>query len=191
VAAANGLEPQDSSGRDRPVARGLVPGPDADAWLAAAESGRTQPRPGGGSRAWTPASASMPGHLVDQIVAWARQGVPNEACALLSADRPAEDGGTPTTFIPIRNAAGSPYRYLMDPGEQLRAMLEIDDRDEVVWGIVHSHVASRAEPSATDIGLAAYPDALYVICSLATEPPDVRAWRIQAGDVIEVVLQPT
>ena len=61
----------------------------------------------------------------------------------------------------------------------------------MVWGIVHSHVASKAEPSATDVGLAAYPDALYLICSLATDPPVVRAWLIDAGRVSEVVLNPT
>ena len=46
-------------------------------------------------------------------------------------------------------------------------MLAIDDADEVVWGIFHSHVASPPEPSMTDVGLAAYPDALYLIGSLA------------------------
>jgi proteasome lid subunit RPN8/RPN11 len=88
----------------------------------------------------------------------------------------------------MRNAAASPYRYLMDPAEQLRVMLEIDDADEVVWAIVHSHVASAAVPSATDVGLAAYPDALYVLCSFASEPPDVRAWTIVDGAVDEVAL---
>ena len=48
-------------------------------------------------------------------------------------------------------------------------MLDIDDADEMVWGIVHSHVMSPAVPSDTDVGLAAYPDALYLICSLANE----------------------
>ena len=62
----------------------------------------------------------------------------------------------------MRNAAASPYRYLMDPDEQLRVLLEIDDADEVVWAIVHSHVASPPRPSATDVGLATYPDALYL-----------------------------
>ena len=126
-----------------------------------------------------------------QIVEWAMHGPPNEACGLLAADRIAEDGGTPTRFLPMRNAAASPYRYEMESQELLRAILDIDDRDEVVWGIVHSHVASKAEPSATDVGLAAYPDALYLICSLAADPPVVRAWSIVDGRVSgEVVLQP-
>ena len=58
-----------------------------------------------------------------------------------------------------------------------------------MWGIVHSHVASRAEPSATDVGLASYPDALYLICSLAEPTPVVRAWTIVDGQVSEVVLE--
>jgi proteasome lid subunit RPN8/RPN11 len=89
----------------------------------------------------------------------------------------------------MRNAAASPYRYLMDPQEQLRVMLEVDDADEAVWAIVHSHVASPPRPSATDIGLAAYPDALYLLCSFSSEPPDLRAWTIVGGAVNEVVLE--
>ena len=58
------------------------------------------------------------------------------------------------------------------------------------WGIVHSHVASAPAPSATDVGLAQYPDAVYLICSLATEPPQVRGWTIRDGAVGEVVLEP-
>ncbi len=68
-------------------------------------------------------------------------------------------------------------------------MLDIDDADEMVWGIVHSHVMSPALPSDTDVGLAAYPDALYLICSLANEEPQVRAWSIQDGSVAEVELR--
>jgi proteasome lid subunit RPN8/RPN11 len=122
-------------------------------------------------------------------VDWCRGGLPNEACGLLVASQTAEDGGQPSRFVGMRNAAASPYRYLMDPLEQLRVLLEIDDADEVVWAIVHSHVASPAVPSATDIGLAAYPDALYLICSLGEEPPGLRAWTIRGGVVSEVALE--
>ena len=121
---------------------------------------------------------------------WLRGALPNEGCGLLVADRIADEGGVPSRFVGMRNAAASPFRYLMDPEEQLRVLLELDDHDEVVWGIVHSHVASPARPSATDVGLAAYPDALYVLCSFATEPPDLRAWSIVAGAVGEVALEP-
>jgi [CysO sulfur-carrier protein]-S-L-cysteine hydrolase len=140
---------------------------------------------------WTPASAALPLALRDELVDWLRGALPNEGCGLLVAARTAEDGGAPTRFVGMRNAAASPYRYLMDPAEQLRVLLEIDDADEVVWAIVHSHVASPPRPSATDVGLAAYPDALYVLCSFASEPPEVRAWTIVDGAVNEVVLERT
>jgi proteasome lid subunit RPN8/RPN11 len=78
---------------------------------------------------------------------------------------------------------------LIDPAEQLRLMLELDDAGRIVWGIFHSHVRSSAEPSPTDVGLAFYPDALYLLCSLAdTDSPAVRAWRIRDGAVTEVPL---
>ena len=164
---------------------------------AAGVEGRSRPGAGtGGSTArsapapWTPASAALPSILRDELVDWCLGGLPNEACGLLVGDRPAEDGGVPIRFVGMRNAAASPYRYLIDADEQLRIMLEIDDADEVVWGIVHSHVASPAVPSATDVGLAAYPDALYLICSLASSHPVLRAWAITGGAMSEVVLEP-
>jgi proteasome lid subunit RPN8/RPN11 len=131
----------------------------------------------------------LPATLRDEIVAWCRDGLPNEACGLLVGPRVAEDGGVPTRFIGLRNAAASPYRYLIDP-DDLLVVIEIEDAGDVVWGIVHSHVASPAAPSATDVGLAQYPDAVYLICSFRAEPPDVRGWTIRHGAVGEVVLEP-
>ncbi len=73
--------------------------------------------------------------------------------------------------------------------------LAADDADQVIWGIVHSHVRSPARPSPTDLGLAFYPDALYLLVSLAesevdrgTGLPRVRAWRIVGGEAFEVAL---
>jgi proteasome lid subunit RPN8/RPN11 len=132
--------------------------------------------------------ASLPAALLQQIVDAARADVPNETVGLLVAPEYAGAGGVPERYVRMRNAAASPYRYLLDPDEQLAVMLEIDDADEVVWGIVHSHVASVAVPSATDVGLAYYPDSLYLLCSLAAEAPEVRAWTIREGEVSEVPL---
>ena len=87
------------------------------------------------------------------------------------------------------------YRYEIDPDDLLRLTIATDDADEVFWGIVHSHTHTPARPSPTDVGLAFYPDALYVLVSLspdeadpATGAPDVRAWRILDGEVHEVSL---
>ncbi|CAN5700658.1 hypothetical protein BH23CHL8_BH23CHL8_20580 [soil metagenome] len=192
------------SSNDEPAASGSdTRVPDMRSWQRAAERGSgaleardatAQPRTDQGvrlSRApWTPASAGLPGDLYAEVVDWCREGLPNEACGLLVGDRVAEDGGVPTRFVGLRNAAASPYRYLIDPDEQLRVMLEVDDADQVIWGIVHSHVASPPVPSATDVGLAAYPDALYLICSFAEALPALRAWTIQDGAISEVVLEP-
>ena len=94
--------------------------------------------------------------------------------------------------MPLRNPLASPYRYAIDPDDLLRLTIETDDADEVFWAIVHSHVASVAEPSATDVGLAFYPDSLYVICSLAEwDQPAVRAWSVIDGAVTEVQLAVT
>jgi len=191
------------SSRDEPAATGdggLVP--EVAAWQRAADSGADaqreaqerakgvtgQARPPGPP--WTPASAALPAALRTELIDWLRGGLPNEGCGVLVGQRLAEDGGAPTRFVGMRNTAVSPYRYLMDPEEQLRVLLEVDDNDEVVWGIVHSHVDSPPMPSMTDVGLAAYPDALYLICSFAVDPPELRGWTIVDGAVNEVVLEP-
>ncbi len=169
-----------------PAATGTDPRvPDVHAWQLAADAGRERRTATSGSIS----SASISAALLDSIVTWSLAGRPNEACGLVAGTAAALEGGSATRFLPLTNAAASPYRYLIDPDEQLRAMLDIDDADEMVWGIVHSHVMSPAVPSDTDVGLAAYPDALYLICSLANEAPMVRAWSIQSGTVTELRLR--
>jgi len=184
---------------DEPAVIGDVSVPGVEAWQQAADSGaaaqdRSHPALGGpgnrGGPPWTPASAALPAPIREALIDWLRGALPDEGCGLLVSDRSAEDGGLPRRFVGMRNAAASPYRYLMDAEEQLRVLLEIDDADEVVWAIVHSHVASPPRPSATDVGLATYPGALYLILSFASEPPDLRAWTIVEGAVNEVVLEP-
>jgi proteasome lid subunit RPN8/RPN11 len=129
------------------------------------------------------------------MVAHARAELPNEACGLVIGSAPAADGGVALRWVPTRNRAASPYRYEIDGADLLRLTIESDDADEVFWAIVHSHVQSPARPSPTDIGLAFYPDALYVLVSLhpdqadpATGEPGVRAWRIVGGEVFEVAI---
>ena len=141
--------------------------------------------------------STVPRAIHQELIDWARDGYPNEACGILSADRTQAAGGKPDRFHRMTNAAASPSRYLMDSGEQLRVLLELDDADRVVWGIFHSHVRTPAEPSPTDVRLAAFPDgqptfpgALYLICSLADiDAPLVRAWSIHDRQVVEVPLE--
>lgn len=137
------------------------------------------------------AEASISAELLQLLIDAARDSLPNESCGLLVSHAYASEGGAPERYLPLANAAESPYRYLIDPQEQLRAWLDLEDAGEVPWAIVHSHVASAAVPSATDVGLAFFPDSLYVICSLADEMPSVRAWSIVEGAVGEVPLSVT
>jgi proteasome lid subunit RPN8/RPN11 len=130
------------------------------------------------------------------IVEHARAELPNEACGLVIGSAPAADGGRALRWEPTRNRASSPYRYEIDGADLLRLTIEVDDADEVFWAIVHSHVRSPARPSPTDIGAAQYPDALYILVSLADAEADpttgersVRGWRILEGAVHEVELR--
>ena len=134
-----------------------------------------------------PRTAVLPVPIRDAILTHARAGYPNEACGLIIGDRAAAAGGRALRFEATNNRAASPYRYEIDPDDLYRLTIATDDADEVFWGIVHSHVRSPAVPSPTDIGLAFYPDALYVLVSLTDE--SVQAWRIVDGAVHEVELE--
>jgi [CysO sulfur-carrier protein]-S-L-cysteine hydrolase len=142
-----------------------------------------------------PATATLPATMVQALIDHARAGYPNEACGLIIGDRAAADGGVAVRFEPTRNAAASPYRYEIHPDDLYRLTIATDDADEVFWGIVHSHTRTPAVPSPTDVGLALYPDALFLLVSLSddeadrsTGTPSVRAWRIVEGAVHEVAI---
>jgi proteasome lid subunit RPN8/RPN11 len=122
--------------------------------------------------------------MLDQIVAQARDEAPNECCGIVGA----RDGDA-VTLYPVRNAAASPLRYEMDPRDQLRVFEALDEAELDVGAIYHSHTRSAPEPSQTDINLAFYPDALYVIVGVAGEEDDVRAWRIVDGQVSAASLE--
>lgn len=143
-----------------------------------------------------PAVADLPVAIREQIVAHARAAYPNEMCGLILGDANAAAGGRALRFEPLRNKAASPFRYEIHPEDLLRLTIATDDADEVFWGIVHSHTHSPAVPSPTDVGLAFYPDALYLLVSLGdteTDPetaePSIRAWRIVGGQVYETGLR--
>lgn len=153
------------------------------------------------------ATPGLPGHpgptsvllrdaLREVLIEHARREYPNEACGIVVGDRPAAEGGLALRFAATRNEDASPLRYRIHGEDLLRLTLETDAADEVFWAIVHSHVRSPARPSPTDIGAAQYPDALYILVSLADSEADpisaersVRAWRIVDGAVHEVELR--
>lgn len=145
-----------------------------------------------------PTGVVLPRVIAEQIVAQARAEYPNECCGIVAGSANAADGGEALRYEACRNAAASPYRYTIHPDDAYRVVVDIDDADEAVWAIVHSHVKSPAVPSMTDIGLAQFPDALYILVSLADEEadpvsgqPSLRAWRIVDGAVHEVELTVT
>jgi [CysO sulfur-carrier protein]-S-L-cysteine hydrolase len=126
----------------------------------------------------------IPRAIYEELLEHAREDAPNECCGLIGG----EDGAAKTVYR-ARNAEASPLRYNLDPQDQFRIMSEMDERGQELAAIYHSHTASPAYPSQTDINLAAYPDALYLIVSLAEGEKELRAFRIVEGEVSEVDLE--
>jgi len=128
--------------------------------------------------------------IADELLAHARAELPNEACGLLAGDLTL---GAATAFHPARNAEASPLRYNVHPDDLVRIVFAIEDEGQDLIAIFHSHTRSPAVPSATDRRTAQYPDAFYVLATLAdpeAAPADsLRAWRIRAGESVEVPLR--
>jgi [CysO sulfur-carrier protein]-S-L-cysteine hydrolase len=137
----------------------------------------------------------LPKAMVDEMIAHAIEDLPNECCGIITG----KDGAA-NRFYRTRNAEASPFRYNIDPKDILKVEREMDEDGSQVLVIYHSHVASDAYPSPTDVRLAQwpgsdppadlYPGAYYVLVSLK-EPdnPSVRAYTIHAGEVTEVPLE--
>ena len=121
--------------------------------------------------------------LVDEIVAHARRDHPDEACGVVAGP---ESSDTPERYIPMLNAARSPTFYEFDSGDLLRLYREMDAKDEVPVVIYHSHTATDAYPSRTDVSYASEPEAHYVLVS--TKDPDqhqFRSYHIVDGAITE------
>lgn len=121
--------------------------------------------------------------LVDEMVAHAREDLPNECCGMVGGR-----GGEATEVIRVANSAASPLRYEMDPQEQYNALKAIEDGGGELLAIYHSHTKSAAYPSQTDVNQAvAWPDQIYVIVSLADEDaPDVKAYLLKDLRIADV-----
>jgi proteasome lid subunit RPN8/RPN11 len=120
----------------------------------------------------------------DEIVAHARAGLPNEACGILAGV-----DGRVERFFPAQPDEPSPYYYRIESRDQIRIMNEIDADGLDLLGIYHSHTSSPAYPSRTDAEQAFWPDAVYVIVSLAGADPDVRGYRMHDMTVTEEALR--
>jgi proteasome lid subunit RPN8/RPN11 len=122
---------------------------------------------------------------VDEIIAHAREDDPNECCGILVG----RDGQVARLYRAV-NAEASPYRYNVDPKDLLRIYRECEKRGWDFVAIYHSHTHTEAYPSATDVRLAAWPDARHLIVSLADkENPVLRAFRIREGRIEEEPLE--
>src|SRR5690242_5281844 len=121
--------------------------------------------------------------LLDHVIAHARADHPDEACGVIAGPAGSD---RPERFMAMTNAERSPTFYRFDSLEQLRVWREMDDKDEEPVVIYHSHTATEAYPSRTDISYAMEPEAHYLLVS--TREPDrteFRSFRIVDGEVRE------
>jgi [CysO sulfur-carrier protein]-S-L-cysteine hydrolase len=119
----------------------------------------------------------------DAIISHARRDHPDECCGVVVGPAGSD---RPTRFIPMVNAARSPTFYEFDSMDLLRLYRELEANDEEPVIVYHSHTATEAYPSRTDITYASEPDAHYVLAS--TRDPEVdefRSFRIVDGVVTE------
>ena len=121
----------------------------------------------------------------DALVSQAESDYPLETCGLMAGE-----GDRVWQLYPIENIRKSPVEYEMDPVEQLKALLDLEEKGWDLIAIYHSHPHGPQVPSTMDVERAYYPDAAYIIVSLADRGrPEVRAFSINSGSVDEVVLQ--
>lgn len=124
--------------------------------------------------------------LIDEMVAHAREDLPNECCGMVGGR-----DGEATEVVRVTNSAASPLRYEMDPQGQYNALKSIEDGGNELLAIYHSHTKSAAYPSQTDVNQAvAWPEQIYVIVSLADEDvPDVKAYLLEDLKIADVTLE--
>jgi proteasome lid subunit RPN8/RPN11 len=128
----------------------------------------------------------LPKQYVDEMVAHAIEDAPNECCGIIAGK-----DGIATKLFRAKNSEASPYRYNVDPNDLFRIFRECEANDWSFFAIYHSHTASEAYPSPTDVRLAKnWPDAYYILVSLKDrDKPVVRAFRIEDGTVTEDAIE--
>ncbi|MCP5098874.1 MAG: M67 family metallopeptidase [Chloroflexi bacterium] len=116
--------------------------------------------------------------MVEQL----QSAYPLEACGLFGGQ-----GWLTTQIYPIDNILQSPTAYEMDASQQIRAMLDMEAHGWEMLAIYHSHPHGPQIPSETDIQLAYYPEAIYLIVSFVNQNnPILRAFQIQKESIYEV-----
>lgn len=123
--------------------------------------------------------------FIDEMIAHAKEDAPNECCGIIAGEK-----GRAVKLFRARNSEASPYRYAVDSNDLFRIHRECEASEWDFLAIYHSHTASEAYPSPTDIRLAFWPEAYYVLVSLEdADKPVVRAFRILDGEVSEEKIQ--
>jgi [CysO sulfur-carrier protein]-S-L-cysteine hydrolase len=123
----------------------------------------------------------IPKAIYDEMLAHTHSEYPNECCGLLAGKE-----GQVTKLYRMTNTHHSPVSYFMDPKEQFTVFKDIRTEGSELLAIYHSHPHTVAYPSSTDIGLAYYPEALYIIISLENrDRPLVNAFRIVDGKITQ------
>ena len=124
----------------------------------------------------------IPKDLLEKILDHCKMAFPNEACGILAGK-----GEQVSRVYAMTNIEPSPVSYFMDPGEQFRVQKEMRERGEGMIAIFHSHPQSPAYPSAKDVKLAFYDDAVYMIVGLSGSGADeIRAFNIREGNVSDI-----
>ncbi len=127
----------------------------------------------------------VPRSIVDALIEHAREDAPDECCGIVAS----QDGRAVKVFR-ATNAEASPVRYSLDPREQYDITMEIERNGWELGVIYHSHTRSPAYPSQTDVNLAFWPEALYVIVGVMDpQQPEVKAYRIAEQQIEEVPLE--
>jgi proteasome lid subunit RPN8/RPN11 len=123
--------------------------------------------------------------LIDEMVAHAREDLPNECCGMVGGA-----GDEASVVVPVVNLAASPLRFEMDPQGQYNALKSIEDAGKEMLAIYHSHTKSAAYPSQTDVNQAVnWPDAIYLIVSLQEpDAPEVKGYWLRDMKIADAEL---
>lgn len=128
---------------------------------------------------------TVPQSIIDEILAYAREGYPYEVCGLIAGKE-----GYATRVFRMTNIDKSSISYMMDPTEQFSALKYMRIEGLELMAIYHSHPTSPAYPSQTDVRLAFYPEVSYIIVSLQkVATPEIKGYRIVDGKITEEVLE--
>jgi len=123
---------------------------------------------------------TLPQEFAREMIAQAKEEAPYEACGVIAGKE-----GKAVKLYRTANAEHSTTTYRLEPEEQYKIFIEMEEKGWELWAIYHSHPAFPAHPSARDIEQAYFPEALYLIVSLAQEEPEIRGFRIVEGEVRE------